>query len=40
MSFYTLLDWFKQLRLSVNESKTRCRSQGVACHCHEVIFFK
>jgi hypothetical protein len=36
MSFYTCFDWFKKLRLLVNKR----RSQGVACRCHRMIFFK
>jgi hypothetical protein len=42
MSFYTCFDWFKKLRLFVNvlNLKNRRCSQGVACSCHRVIFFK
>ena len=42
MSFYTCFGWFKKLRLFVNvlNLKHWCRSQGVACRCHQVIFFK
>ena len=38
LQFYTCFDWFKKLRLFVNESNNIRRSQGVACRCHQVIF--
>jgi len=42
MSFYTCFDWFKKLSTFsyVLESENIRRSQGVACRCHQAIFFK
>jgi len=42
MPFYMCFDWFKKVEVicQCTEFKNTCRSQGVPCRCHRVIFFK